>query len=116
IVLLDINLPDMSGIEVCRRIKGDEVLAAVPVLQVSATAITDGDRVRGLEGGADAYLTEPADSDVLAATLHALMRARRAELGLKAASGGSSTSCSTRQHRQRQAAARDGAGRSGGHC
>ena len=85
IVLLDINLPDMSGIEVCRHIKGDEVLAAVPVLQVSATAITDGDRVRGLEGGADAYLTEPADSDVLAATLHALMRARRAELGLKAA-------------------------------
>src|SRR5436190_4767533 len=85
IVLLDINLPDMSGIEVCRRIKGDEVLAAVPVLQVSATAIADGDRVRGLEGGADAYLIEPADSDVLAATLHALMRARRAELGLKAA-------------------------------
>jgi two-component system, sensor histidine kinase len=85
IVLLDINLPDMSGIEVCSRIKGDEVLAMVPVLQVSATAVADADRVRGLEGGADAYLIEPAGPEVLTATLNALMRARRAELGLKAA-------------------------------
>jgi signal transduction histidine kinase len=85
IVVLDINLPDMSGIEVCSRIKADEVLALVPVLQVSATAIADADKVRGLEGGADAYLTEPGNREVLAATLHALMRARRAELELKAA-------------------------------
>ena len=85
IVLLDVNLPDISGIEVCSRIKSDEVLAMVPVLQVSATAVADADRIRGLDGGADAYLTEPGNPEVLTATLHALMRARRAELDLKAA-------------------------------
>src|SRR6478672_5512652 len=46
IVLLDINLPDMSGIEVCARIKSDEALSAVQVLQISATAVTAADRVR----------------------------------------------------------------------
>jgi two-component system, sensor histidine kinase len=85
IVLLDVNLPDVSGIEVCGQIKTDETLAAVQVLQISATAVADDDRVRGLAGGADAYLTEPGDPDVLAATLHALMRVRRAELDLAAA-------------------------------
>jgi signal transduction histidine kinase len=85
IVLLDINLPDMSGIEVCSRIKADDALSMVPILQVSATAVADADRVRGLEGGADAYLTEPGNPEVLTATLHAMMRARRAELDLAAA-------------------------------
>jgi signal transduction histidine kinase len=85
IVMLDVNLPDVSGFEVCGRIKSDESLAAVQVLQISATAIADSDRVRGLAGGADAYLTEPQNPEVLAATLQALMRARRAELDLLAA-------------------------------
>jgi two-component system, sensor histidine kinase len=77
--LLDINLPDMSGLEVCARIKADPRLAAVQVLQVSATAVSDLDRIRGLEGGADAYLAEPSNPDVVVATLHALLRVRRAE-------------------------------------
>ena len=49
----------MSGLEVCARIKGDAALATIQVLQISSTAVTDADRVRGLSGGADAYLTEP---------------------------------------------------------
>src|SRR5262245_43821059 len=56
LVLLDVNLPDISGLEVCDRIKADDKLSGVPVLQVSATAISDRDRVKGLEAGADAYL------------------------------------------------------------
>jgi signal transduction histidine kinase len=79
LVLLDINLPDMSGLDVCARIKGDERLSAVQVLQISATAVTDTDKIRGLDGGADAYLAEPANSDVTIATLKALLRVRRAE-------------------------------------
>ena len=59
LVLLDINLPDMSGLDVCARIKRDPTLIAVQVLQISATAVSDADKVRGLEGGADAYLAEP---------------------------------------------------------
>jgi two-component system, sensor histidine kinase len=79
VVLLDINLPDISGIDVCQRLKADEELASVQVLQISATAITDDDRVRGLSGGADAYLVEAGNPDVMIATLRALMRVRRAE-------------------------------------
>ena len=79
LVLLDINLPDMSGLEVCAQIKGDTALSPIQVLQVSSTAVTDADRVRGLSGGADAYLTEPTAPEVLLATLNALLRVRRAE-------------------------------------
>ncbi len=85
LVLLDINLPDMSGIDVCARIKSDERFGAVQVLQISATAVTDEDKIRGLDGGADAYLAEPAHPDVTIATLRALLRVRRAEHELAAA-------------------------------
>ena len=53
------NLPDMSGFEVCRQIKGDPRTAAIPVIQVSATAVEVADRAHGLTQGADAYLVEP---------------------------------------------------------
>jgi signal transduction histidine kinase len=79
LVLLDINLPDMSGLEVCAVIKEDAALSPIQVLQISSTATTDADRARGLSGGADAYLTEPAAPEVLLATLKALLRVRRAE-------------------------------------
>ena len=79
LVLLDINLPDMSGLDVCARIKADPRFATIQVLHISATAIEDEDKIRGLEGGADAYLAEPAHHDVVVATLNALLRVRRAE-------------------------------------
>ena len=85
VVLLDINLPDMSGLEVCSRIKRDANLGTIQVLQISATAISDADKIRGLEGGADAYLAEPSAPDVVVATIHALLRVRRAELERTAA-------------------------------
>jgi len=61
LVVLDVNLPDMSGYDVCRQIKGDPRTAAIPVVQVSATAVTVADRAAGLTQGADAYLTEPTE-------------------------------------------------------
>ena len=82
LVLLDVNLPDMSGLEVCRRIKSDPELGSTLVLQVSASAVTSGDRVGGLDNGADGYLVEPVDSEVLLATVRALLRMRRAEMEL----------------------------------
>src|SRR6266498_5647561 len=63
LVLLDVNLPDVSGIEVCRRMKTDPSTNSILVIQTSATFTEHRDRVRGLEGGADAYLTEPIEAD-----------------------------------------------------
>ena len=79
LVVLDVQLPDIDGLEVCRRIKADLATASVLVLQVSATHVTEADTVRALEGGADASLTEPLEAPVLIATVRALLRARQAE-------------------------------------
>jgi PAS domain S-box-containing protein len=79
LVVLDVNLPDISGIEVCRQIKSNEATARTPVLQVSATLVSTEARVAGLEGGADAYLVQPIEPDELTATVRALLRVRRAD-------------------------------------
>ena len=79
LVVLDINLPDITGHEVCRVIKQTEATATVPVMHVTASYVTNADRAFGLEHGADAYLTHPLDPDVFVATARALLRAGRAE-------------------------------------
>ena len=79
LMILDINLPDIDGFEVCRRLRSDPRTAGITVLQVSATFRDASDRVRGLDGGADAYLTLPVDRQELMATVRALLRIRRAE-------------------------------------
>lgn len=85
LVLLDVNLPDLDGWEVCRRIKADPETASVLVLQCSATFVTEEDTVRSLEGGADGSLTEPVPAPVLLATVRALLRVRLAEDALREA-------------------------------
>jgi len=85
IVVLDVNLPDISGFDVCRQLKQDAGVPAVQVLHVSQTAITDTDRARGLDGGADMYLIEPFGATVFVATIRALLRVRRAEANLERA-------------------------------
>src|SRR5438552_107201 len=79
LVVLDINLPDVNGFDVCRRIKSDPTTSLIPVLHLSASFLDSGAKAEGLESGADAYLTEPVDARVLIATVHALLRAREAE-------------------------------------
>ncbi len=74
LVLLDIKLPDISGIEVCRRIKANAATVATLVLQISATLLGSDDRVRGLDCGADGYLTEPVMPAELVANVKALVR------------------------------------------
>src|SRR5262252_5679186 len=79
LVLLDVHLPDISGIEICRRIKTDPSIESILVIQTSATFTEVRDRVRGLEGGADAYLTEPIEAEELIANIRAILRLREAE-------------------------------------
>lgn len=78
-IILDVNLPDMSGFEVCRKIKASPITASIPILHLSATLINTYDRVQGLEGGADAYLTHPVSAAELVASVRALIRAKKAE-------------------------------------
>ncbi len=81
VVLLDVRLPDMSGIEVCEIIKTK--WPEVMVLQTSATFVNVEDRIRGLNGGANSYLIQPAEPEELAAAVGALLRIRRAEDALR---------------------------------
>jgi signal transduction histidine kinase len=83
IVVCDVQLPDINGWEVVRRLKEDPRFGAPLALQVSATYVGEGDTVRALEGGADACLTEPIDPAVLLATVGALLRLRQAEAALR---------------------------------
>ena len=77
LVVLDVGLPDMSGFEVCERIKSNPALAQ-PVIHLSATAVRGVDRAQGLTRGADAYLVEPVEPDELLATVASVLRYYRA--------------------------------------
>lgn len=79
LVILDVKLPDVSGFEVCRRIKEDPSTASIPILHLSTTFVELEDKIHGLEGGADGYLTDVLEPLELIATVKALLRARRAE-------------------------------------
>ena len=79
LITLDVNLPDMNGFQVCRKIKADPATTHIPVLHVSSTFVDPKSRIQGLEGGADAYLAEPIDRGELVATVGALLRLKRAE-------------------------------------
>jgi PAS domain S-box-containing protein len=83
LVILDVNLPDVSGLEVCRRLKSDPHTSHVPVLHVSATSVSPQAKARGLDGGADGYLVEPVEPEVLVATVRAMLRMRSAEEALR---------------------------------
>lgn len=77
LVLLDVNLPDVDGLEVCRRIKKD--WPDIVVIQVSATSTSTAERIVGLESGADCYLTTPVEPQELIAVARAMLRLRQAE-------------------------------------
>jgi PAS domain S-box-containing protein len=79
LVVLDVNIPDMSGFEVCRRIKTDPSTRSIPVLHLSAARVESEDRVMGLEGGADGYLAQSVEPEELIATVRSLLRVRQAE-------------------------------------
>src|SRR5689334_11630529 len=73
IVLLDVMMPDMDGFEVCRRIKADPSTHHLPVVMVTALDQAS-DRVKGLEAGADDFLTKPVSDVALIARVRSLVR------------------------------------------
>ncbi|PWE39093.1 hybrid sensor histidine kinase/response regulator [Pseudomonas prosekii] len=82
-LILDVNLPDMSGFDIVRKLRAEVATALLPVIHVSAASIQTGDIITGLDAGADAYLIHPVDPDVLLATLRTLMRVRDTENALR---------------------------------
>ena len=85
LIVLDVNLPDVSGFDVVRSLRTSTDTAAIPVLHLSASYMRDEDRVTGLDNGANGYLTHPIDPTVFVATVRSLVRMRRAEEELQAA-------------------------------
>ncbi len=83
LILLDVNLPDMSGFDVCRQLKKNPKTSATPILHISASSVQSYQQVHGLNSGADSYLVEPIDPGVLVATVNAFLRARKAEDALR---------------------------------
>jgi two-component system, sensor histidine kinase and response regulator len=83
LVLLDVNLPDMTGFEVCKRIRANPIIAGTTVVHISASSSLAQHKVYGLDSGADSYMVEPVEPEVLIATVKAFLRARQAEEALR---------------------------------
>jgi len=75
VVLLDIMVPQLNGWEVCRRLKKDPELSAIPVIMVTGR-VEEGDKVLGFEVGADDYVTKPFSPRELLARIRAVLRRR----------------------------------------
>jgi DNA-binding response OmpR family regulator len=78
LILVSVDLPDWSGFEVCRRLRMEPDLAAIPVILLSTTFAEAADRLQALDAGADDYLTEPVEpAELLKAIRNHLLVRRR---------------------------------------
>jgi DNA-binding response OmpR family regulator len=73
LVVLDLMLPHVDGLEICRRLRSDEKTAAIPIIMLTARA-EESERIVGLELGADDYLAKPFSPNELVARVRALLR------------------------------------------
>jgi two-component system phosphate regulon response regulator PhoB len=106
LILLDLMLPGISGLEVCRRVKAQPALADIPLLMLTARD-AESDVIAGLETGADDYLTKPFSPRILVARLRAALRRR--EGGQPAAEKSSVTAGGVALDRERHEVLVDGA-------
>lgn len=79
LIILDVRLPDIIGYEVSKRIKSNPATSSIPIIQLSASFISNESKVQALDSGADQYLTQPVEAPVLIASVKALLRMRTAE-------------------------------------
>ncbi len=87
LVLLDWMLPHLSGIEICRRIRRDPATSGLPVIMLTAKG-EESDRIRGLDTGADDYVTKPFSPAELVARVRALLRRARPSIGADSLTAG----------------------------
>lgn len=79
IVLLDILMPEMNGYEVCAHLKSDPVTRRIPILMISALGQNPQERTKGLNAGADAFISKPFSQDELRAQIDVVLRIKKAE-------------------------------------
>jgi PAS domain S-box-containing protein len=84
LVLLDVRLPDLNGIDICRQIKADAALLDIFVVLVSGMATSAADKVDGAETGADDYIVKPVNPDEFLARIRTIMRLRDTTAALRA--------------------------------
>jgi CheY-like chemotaxis protein len=77
LIVLDVNLPDVSGPEVCRQLKRDPATARIPVIQVTGAWLSEKARQEGLASGAQRYLVEPVDTATLLREVAAVLEESR---------------------------------------
>ena len=83
LILLDTQLPDLDGFEVCRQLKSDPLTKTILILQTSASYLVVADKIKALDGGADNYLFEPIEPEELISNVRALLRLGRVEQELR---------------------------------
>jgi response regulator RpfG family c-di-GMP phosphodiesterase len=82
IVLLDVMMPEMNGYEVCRKIKDDEKYRSIPVVMITSLSSKD-DRIRGIEAGADDFISKPFDHGEILARIKMLLKVKGLHENLK---------------------------------
>ncbi len=83
LILLDINLPDIDGRDLCRQLKNDIRLAGIPVVHLTGGHISSEEQAAGLEAGADGYIARPISNYELVARVEAILRMKRTEAELR---------------------------------
>jgi putative nucleotidyltransferase with HDIG domain len=78
-ILLDINMPVMDGYEVCNKLKANSATKHIPVIMITAVRTDSKSRVKGLEIGADVFISKPIDADELTSQVRVMLRIKKAE-------------------------------------
>ena len=76
LIITDLMMPELDGLEMCKQIRMDELISHVPVIVITAK-VTEADRIKGLEAGADAYLNKPFNEEELHVRVEKLLEQRR---------------------------------------
>ena len=85
LILLDVMLPDINGVELCRRIKADPELSSLFLVLLSSSQTSSGSQASGLDAGADGYIARPIENCELLARVQSLLRIQQAEAALRQA-------------------------------
>ena len=87
LILLDVMLPDINGVELCRRIKADPESSSLFLVLLSSSQTSSGSQASGLDAGADGYIARPIENCELLARVQSLLRIQQAEAALRQAHG-----------------------------